>query len=249
MSKAKQKYEASKAKLKPLTPIKETSNLYTPRLSEKKTVLVQRNKPIVVQTLPEEVLPRQPTNSDRPKPYSGSRRGDDVEQVVEEYLNYSKYSSAMPVQHEILDGRSTLTCACCQKRNMENMRLKREVAIASNLPRASLELSDSPSPKDTRTSPRRERNVEATAQQKNPSDWIKYQPVPSAQTYLSPEFNRPYVLQDFYDNSQLDAQSTYVKVKIIDADARYKEAMEKLERTSQYFGPDRTDTDNGTDFS
>ena len=241
MSKAKQKYEASKAKLKPLTPIKETSNLYTPRVSEKKTVLIQKNKPIVIQTLPDEVIPKQSRDAIPPRPYSGAKYNNGVEQVVEEYLNYSKYGNAVPVQQEMLDGRSTLTCACCQKRNMENMRLKREVALASNLPRANLDLSDFPSPKDIPTSPRKERN----AQLKDPSDWDNYQPLPSAKTYLSPEFNRPYVLQDFYDNSRVDVQGTYVKVKIIDADARYKEAMDKLERTSQYFDSDKQDNELG----
>lgn len=242
MGDAKTRYEMSRALMNHLAPIREESFLSSSSGGSPRNV--QRvhvsNRPILIQTLPPDPR-RAPTQKPRSEPQSRkpvSQPDTSVDQVVADYLHYAKYSAAVPVKTESWDSNETLYCSCCSDRNSENIRRKRGLPPEKPV--------HSPARKTEQHSPpeadhgERSRSLRPTIPPNQ--SWMSYQPLPYAQTYLNPEFNRPALVQEYLQSSQGDDERAKVRVQIMESNTKFDQAMKKLRFTTQKLDPDFDET-------
>ncbi|KAL8598537.1 hypothetical protein ACOMHN_051325 [Nucella lapillus] len=231
--------------------IREESNQKTNRIpvhiippGAKPPGLLQRS--MIIQTLPEE--------PSKPKVTPSNRYHDSVEQVVADYLHFSKYGKTLPVTR----GYASLACPCCNDRNRENMQRQRDRFRAppaepdpEKLPEALASPPEpNPNPRPIEDvpylSPRRYLQPTQSDLRNFPASWMDYQPMPYAQTYLNPEFNRAAMLQRYEEDRKQyhdDASMKYISGRVLDANTKYDLAMKKLERSLNNFSVSREESD------
>ncbi len=228
MGDPKSRYEMSRALMNTLPPIKEESFLSTSSGGTPRNVrqVVVNNRPVLVQTLPQD--PRLAPPTPRPDVPERSEEQDSIDQVVSDYLHYARYSASLPVQTELGNTDRHLYCSCCTERNRENIRRQRGFP---------------PEKPDYPTSKKADDSVEeVTPRSSEPlyspmQSWMSYQPLPYAQTYLSPEFSRPSVVDQYHKEMKGDDESLLTKAKILDSSTKYDQAMKKLKFTTQKLDP------------
>nr|KAG5705863.1 hypothetical protein BaRGS_030753 [Batillaria attramentaria] len=219
-------------------------HIIPPGAAAKREGLFQKS--MIIQTLPDE--PKKPP----PKVTPGTRYHDNVEQVVADYLHFSRYGKVLPVTQ----GFAPLACPCCVDRNRENIqRIKERNRPPPQEPDLTLEpgpetgsndpepgpshaADGAPSPRRRdEPSPRRDPNGRGYDYGRSggnfPSSWMEYQPLPYAHTYLNPEFNRAVLLQGYEEDRKQhdDASAAYVSGRVLDANTKYDLAMDRLERS------------------
>ncbi|XP_076462563.1 uncharacterized protein LOC143294932 [Babylonia areolata] len=202
---------------------------------------------MIIQNLPDP--PRDPP----PKVTPSNRYHDNVEQVVADYLHFSRYGQVLPVSH----GFAPLACPCCADRNRENVKRMKDRSRAPPPdpdpdtlppPLSDPELPSSSSSANIRRTegedvldPRLARGPAGRDDPRNfPASWMDYQPVPYAQTYLNSEFNRAAALRSYQEDRKQydDASMAYVSGRVLDASSKYDLAMKKLERSLHNFSDD-----------
>ncbi|XP_067679905.1 uncharacterized protein [Haliotis asinina] len=242
MGDSKARYEMSRALMNHLAPIKEESFLSSSSGASPRNVQQVRvnNRPILIQTLPPDPR-KEPAHKPRPQPQPrkpANPTDTSVDQVVADYLHYAKYSAAIPVKTDTWDRNDTLYCSCCSDRNSENMRRKR--GLPPEKPAHSSALKAEQRPAEANVREERSRPLRTTI----PSNqsWMSYQPLPYAQTYLNPEFNRPAVVQEYLQSTQGDDERDKVRAQILESNTKFDQAMKKLRFTTQKLDPEFDET-------
>lgn len=178
--------------------------------------------------------------------------------MVAHYLHFSRYRQALP----ITCGFAPLPCPCCSDRNRENLRLKghplpdpvsepsltkldrnQNMDGATRSPRANLDDSSFNRGSPRQKQPQQHQNhrlqqsmpYEPSLNRTFMTSWMDYQPLLHARTYLNPEFNRPHLVREYEENRKHheDASRAYVTSLVLNANAKYHQAMQKLERTAK----------------
>ncbi|XP_025109690.1 uncharacterized protein LOC112573481 [Pomacea canaliculata] len=209
---------------------------------------------MVIQTLPSDTIKPPP----KVMPSLNKMRDEGVEQVVAHYLHFSRYRQSLP----ITCGFAPLPCPCCSDRNRENLRLKghplpnpvsepsltkldrdQNVDSATRSPRANLDDSSFNRGSPRQKQPQQHQNhrlqqsmpYEPSLNRTLMTSWMDYQPLLHARTYLNPEFNRPHLVREYEENRKHheDASRAYVTNLVLNANAKYHQAMQKLERTAK----------------
>ncbi|XP_070195150.1 uncharacterized protein [Littorina saxatilis] len=179
---------------------------------------------MLIQNLPDE--PSKPP----PKVTPSNRYHDSVDQIVSDYLHFSKYGEVIPVSN----GFAPNVCPCCMDRNRENVQMLKQRNRAP---------PEEPDPKiSERSVPERgngDRRWRATNRH-FPSSWMDYQPLPHTRTYLNAEFNRVSMVQSYEEDRKQyeNANMEYVSGRVLDANTKYDLAMLKLQRSLRNFSED-----------
>ena len=175
----------------------------------------------------------------------GNRYHDNVQQVVADYLHFSRYGEVLPVTQ----GFAPSACPCCMDRNRQNLHLLKE---RNRAPPPEPDPDTLPPPRGAPPQPPdqdkpegaglpvpdgRDVRVPVEAGRGFPASWMDFQPTPYAQTYLNSEFNRASLVQGYeQDRRQYeDASMAYVSGRVLDASTKYDLAMKKLERSLNNF--------------
>ncbi|KAL3868087.1 hypothetical protein ACJMK2_040924 [Sinanodonta woodiana] len=259
MQNGKIKYTASKSKLKKLPPISEEGSFHvspkatprraTPRASDTPV----KNKP----TLHVRPLPKTDFRPENPEPPGDPEKKKSfisvnpqhvndtlVDGLVADYLHYARYGHIIPVY----EGTSLSSCPCCTMRNRENVRSllgfpshpERErmphITQKSSQPQQKTKsMFDNDYPEKPLPDP-----MEVAALTSREQPWMAYQPLPYATNYLNPEFNRPKLVYEYFDNIT-PVSHQYIKNSIVDADSKFDDAMGRLERFKFAESVDRDD--------
>ena len=200
--------------------------------------------------------PQTPTPRKRiePAPAPADVKHTLVDGLVADYLHYARYGHVIPMY----EGTGLTTCPCCIDRNRQNVRtllgfpndikdpprkkplpqkydknssiestgssvLRSDTVIFPNSMYAREKQSERTEPTES------EKKLHAIAQESQKRTWMSYQPMRHATNYLNPEFNRPFVVNN-YLQERPSKEYNYIAGQVVEADSDYTHAMNKLER-------------------